>query len=145
MGEFAMYDAASKLVSKWLRNPLGGNFLHVSPISPYVSSCFTYCFPNFFWYLAFFPWCFSQFTILDLTMQEVYELKKVYEWKKYANKKKEYEQKMYIYEKNYTNEKCIRIKIIKIKSIRMKKSKPMRCRWLQMVLIHNLTYKTFSV
>ena len=57
-----------------LRNPPGGNSLHISPISPYVSSCFTYCFPSFFgfpsifWYFPCFPGCFFQFPILGLTI-----------------------------------------------------------------------------
>ena len=38
------------------------------PISPYVSSCFTLCFPNFFGYYPCFPWCFSLFPILGLTI-----------------------------------------------------------------------------
>ena len=49
--------AAWKLATKWLRNPPSGYSLHVSLIPPYVSSCFTYCFPSFF---GHFP-CFSSF------------------------------------------------------------------------------------
>ena len=32
-----MYEAALKLVTKWLRNPPSGNSLYASLISPYVS------------------------------------------------------------------------------------------------------------
>ena len=64
----AMYEAAWKLMTKWLRNPPSGNSLHVSLISQYVSSCLTYCFPSFFGYFPYFPGCFFLFPILGLTI-----------------------------------------------------------------------------
>ena len=42
-----MHETALKLVNKWLRNPPNGSPLYVSPVSPYVSSSFTYCFTPF--------------------------------------------------------------------------------------------------
>ena len=61
------YEAAWKLVTKWLRSSPSGNSLHVFPISPYVSLCFTHCFRSFFGCFPCFPWCFSLFPILGLT------------------------------------------------------------------------------
>ena len=58
----------SGLKTKWLRNPLSGNSLRVSFISPNVLSCFTYCFSTFFRYFPCFLWCFSIFPILGLTL-----------------------------------------------------------------------------
>ena len=37
------------------------------PHFPYVSSCFTYCFPSVFGYFSWFPWYFPLFPILGLT------------------------------------------------------------------------------
>ena len=62
-----MYKAAWKLVTKWLRNPTSGNFLHVSPDSSYVFSCVTNCFLSFFGYFPCFRWFFFLFPILGLT------------------------------------------------------------------------------
>ena len=62
-----MHEAAWKLVTKWIRNLPSSNSLHVSAIPPYVSSCFTYCFPSFFEYFPCFPWCFSRLPLLGLT------------------------------------------------------------------------------
>ena len=63
-----MYEAASKLVTEKLRDLPNGNSLH---ISPYVSSCFTYCFPSFFGYFPCFPWCFSLFPVLGFTHNDL--------------------------------------------------------------------------
>ena len=56
---------------------LSGSEIHLEPIlymflpiSPYVSSCFTYCFPSFFGYFPCFPWCFSLFPILSLNAKK---------------------------------------------------------------------------
>ena len=42
------------------------NSLHVSFHFPYVFLCSTQCFPSFFGYLLYFPWCFSLLLILHL-------------------------------------------------------------------------------
>ena len=63
----AMHETAWKLVTKWLRNPPSGNYLHVSPIYPYVSSCFIYCFPSFFCVFPMFPLVFLPVFFLGLT------------------------------------------------------------------------------
>ena len=55
-------------MSNWLRSLPSGNSLPVSPISPYVSSCLTHCFPSFLGYFPCFPWCFSLLSILGLTV-----------------------------------------------------------------------------
>lgn len=62
----AMYEVAWKLVTKLLRYSL-----NVPPVSPYVSSCFTHCFPSFFWYFPCFPWYFSLFPFLGFTPKDV--------------------------------------------------------------------------
>ena len=73
----AMYETAWKLVTKWLRNRPSDNFLPVSPIFPYVFSCFTYCFPSSFGYFTCFSWCFSLFPILGLTVTNHFDTHKL--------------------------------------------------------------------
>ena len=62
--------AAWKLVTKWFINPLSRKSLNVFPISSYVSSCFTYCFPSFFGYFPCFRRCFSLIPILSLKVDD---------------------------------------------------------------------------
>ena len=64
----AMHEAAWNLATKWLSNPPIGNFLPLSLISLYVSSCFSYCFPSFFGCFPCFPWYFLLFSVLGLTI-----------------------------------------------------------------------------
>lgn len=63
-----MYARTWQLMTKWLRNLPSSNSLHVYPISPFIFSCFTHCFPSFFGYFACYPRSFSLFPILSLTL-----------------------------------------------------------------------------
>ena len=54
----ALYEAASKLVTKWLRNPPSGNSLHVSLHFPIRLLMFHLLFPQFLWLYPMFPLVF---------------------------------------------------------------------------------------
>ena len=77
-----MYEATWKLMNKWLINLPIVNFLHVSPISPYVSSCLTYCFPSIFRCFPCFLWCFLLFPILGFMASSALSLRVLFPvWK----------------------------------------------------------------
>ena len=77
-----MHEAAWKLVTKWLRNPPSSISLHfisvyVSPISPYVSSCFTYWLRSFF---LVFPMFFLVFLPVSYFRSYIYEIVLKLKW-----------------------------------------------------------------
>ena len=58
----AIYEAACKLVTKWLRNRI----VAIPYMFPIRFLTFHLLFPQFLWYFPCFPWCFSLFPILCL-------------------------------------------------------------------------------
>ena len=67
-----MYEANRKLVTKWLRNPPGGNSLHVSPYFPIRFLMFNLVLTQFLWVFPMFPLVFLPVSYFRSYVSNVY-------------------------------------------------------------------------